>query len=144
MKTKVCSKCKAEKTVGEFYKYKSAKDGLQPSCKSCHNALMAKWRKNNPKKANANTYRWQKNNPEKVNAYVRKWQKNNPEKIRASRRNWRKNNPGKKRKQDIKIRLKRYHGLTEYQITPDLIEVKYLEGELKRKIKQKQKELCNQ
>ena len=35
---KVCSKCKIEKTVVEFYKNKSKKDGLQTICKECTRA----------------------------------------------------------------------------------------------------------
>ena len=33
--TKICSKCKEEKGLGEFYKNKSCKDGLQLHCKKC-------------------------------------------------------------------------------------------------------------
>ena len=32
---KVCVKCKQEKTLSEFNKHKSSKDGLQPWCKQC-------------------------------------------------------------------------------------------------------------
>ena len=34
---KICSKCKEEKSVTEFYRNKAAKDGLQYSCKGCSN-----------------------------------------------------------------------------------------------------------
>ena len=33
--TKICHKCKVEKPRNDFFKNKSAKDGLQSSCKSC-------------------------------------------------------------------------------------------------------------
>lgn len=36
METKKCSKCGRELTVENFYKKKSAKDGLQDYCKECH------------------------------------------------------------------------------------------------------------
>ena len=32
---KVCTKCKIEKELSEFYKDKSTKDGLTCKCKSC-------------------------------------------------------------------------------------------------------------
>ena len=32
---KTCTKCKVEKDLGEFYKHKGRKDGLQDECKSC-------------------------------------------------------------------------------------------------------------
>ncbi len=32
---KVCSKCKLEKPLGEFYKHCGHKDGLRSDCKSC-------------------------------------------------------------------------------------------------------------
>lgn len=35
MTTKVCSKCKVEKDVGEFYKNRARKDGRQAECVSC-------------------------------------------------------------------------------------------------------------
>ena len=34
---KVCSKCKIEKRLIEFYKDKCKKSGYYPSCKSCKN-----------------------------------------------------------------------------------------------------------
>lgn len=37
MDTKVCSKCKIEKPITEFYKNKLKSDGLQSECKECHN-----------------------------------------------------------------------------------------------------------
>lgn len=33
--TKICSKCKIEKDLSEFYKDKTRKDKLRPTCKSC-------------------------------------------------------------------------------------------------------------
>jgi hypothetical protein len=37
METKICSKCKEEKEVCEFYNKKSAYDGKRPECKLCSN-----------------------------------------------------------------------------------------------------------
>lgn len=37
MDTKVCSKCKVEKPLSEFYSDKRLKSGKASSCKSCQN-----------------------------------------------------------------------------------------------------------
>ena len=37
MKTKICTKCKIEKVIGNFSKLKKSQDGLQYSCKKCQN-----------------------------------------------------------------------------------------------------------
>lgn len=57
--TKICKKCKKEKSLSDFYKDSSKKDGLQNKCKECckkyyqshkkqHKKTMANWRKMNP------------------------------------------------------------------------------------------------
>lgn len=38
MKTRVCSKCGAEKSMTEFYRQASCRDGIRPECKACTNA----------------------------------------------------------------------------------------------------------
>lgn len=44
MKTKICSKCKIEKDITEFWKCKSNKDGLNYYCKKCHRKSAKEWR----------------------------------------------------------------------------------------------------
>ena len=39
METKVCSKCKLEKPLSEFYLHKEHKDGVMSMCKECFNKL---------------------------------------------------------------------------------------------------------
>lgn len=39
METKVCSKCKLEKPLSEFYPHKEHKDGVMSMCKECFNKL---------------------------------------------------------------------------------------------------------
>ena len=51
--TKVCSKCRRELPISEFYKNKSMKDGLHHECKKCSNKNNKKYAKtNNDKKIN--------------------------------------------------------------------------------------------
>jgi hypothetical protein len=51
-----------------------------------------KWRKENPKKAQACSRNWKVNNPEKVKESLRVWQANNREKCREYSQKWRANN----------------------------------------------------
>lgn len=48
MTTKLCSTCKCEKPLTEFYKNKSMKDGLANWCISCAKDHRRKWRKSSP------------------------------------------------------------------------------------------------
>ena len=43
MKTKICSRCKKEKSIKEFYLDKRKKDGLYPYCKLCHRDICNNW-----------------------------------------------------------------------------------------------------
>ena len=42
MTSKVCSKCKAEKALTEFYKRTTSKDGVQRQCKQCANTYFSR------------------------------------------------------------------------------------------------------
>ena len=46
METKICSKCKQEKSVGEFNKKLDTKDGLRSDCRECRK----QYRQENPEK----------------------------------------------------------------------------------------------
>jgi hypothetical protein len=48
MFTKICSKCKQEKDLSEFYHHKNSKDGLNWYCKQCMKESLAQ-RKNDEK-----------------------------------------------------------------------------------------------
>ena len=39
METKICPKCKIEKTKNDFYTSKSSKDGLRWQCKECEKKI---------------------------------------------------------------------------------------------------------
>ena len=43
METKICSKCKKNKTLSEFYKVKQKKDGYDSTCKKCRRAQHLKY-----------------------------------------------------------------------------------------------------
>lgn len=67
MKNKQCTKCKAVKSVSEFYyKNKQLKNGYRSWCKVCESAALAARRKANPEKAKAISQRYKKAHPERV------------------------------------------------------------------------------
>lgn len=40
--TKICTKCKTEKPIEDFYKDKASRNGRRPDCKKCKNSAMRK------------------------------------------------------------------------------------------------------
>lgn len=46
--TKLCPRCKQEKSIQEFYKNTSTKDGYHTYCKPCQKQHYRQWRLNNP------------------------------------------------------------------------------------------------
>ena len=87
--TKKCTKCKEEKSLSEFNKNKSKKDGLGSECRDCcreyHSKYQAdpnkrrkakqKWIKNNPKKSQESKAKYRKNNRKKCQEAVNKWRR---------------------------------------------------------------------
>ena len=51
MYTKQCKKCGTTKSISEFYKNRSSKDGLSAWCKICHNADVKRYEKTERGKA---------------------------------------------------------------------------------------------
>lgn len=62
MKTKVCSRCKEEKSLSKFYKDKSKKSGVVSWCKECRSKKHKEWRKNNPEKVKEINKRFREKN----------------------------------------------------------------------------------
>ena len=112
---KKCSKCKASKSIDDFYKNPQVgtKDGLHSWCKECCREL------------NRKTYRKRKKeNPEKLKEYANKWRANNIERARAL--------------QKKSYEKRRYETLCHYGGTPPKCaccgetEIKFLLREFKR------------
>lgn len=53
MASKRCSKCKAEKEIGKFYRNKSRPDGYAHECSDCTRQRLEVWRLANPMKASS-------------------------------------------------------------------------------------------
>lgn len=112
METKVCGKCKIEKSVDCFYKKKSAKDGHRGYCKECEKIIRdlyykehilnnseviekrkihnKKYRENNKEKESKRRKEWY-NSPEGI-AYKKKYKEENKEKIKETAKKYRENN----------------------------------------------------
>jgi 5-methylcytosine-specific restriction endonuclease McrA len=84
METKICSKCKEEKSIDNFYKRKASLDGLCPICKTC-DSIRSKIRYSNPKHRKDTIDRvkqYYKENSEVIMEYHREFYKDNREAIR--------------------------------------------------------------
>jgi hypothetical protein len=95
--TKVCSKCKVDKTFDSFGKKASEKYGLRGQCKICHNEESKAWCKANSEKLKAASKAWYKANSEKSKAASKAWYKANSEKSKAASKAWSRANPEKVR-----------------------------------------------
>lgn len=93
--TKICNKCKKEKSLDEFNKVKSGKDGLRSKCKDCDKAINAAWRKANPESGKATSVAWRKANPKKKKASGKKYRQDNPGLERTRKKKYRQDNPDK-------------------------------------------------
>lgn len=112
MSAKVCSRCKEEKSLGDFYKDARKKDGLYPHCKSCHNKLTTDYERRRyasdsefRQRKQAANQRWAAKNPDKVIAYrtneefkdhrreyMRDWRDEHEEHLRVYDRSYKQNN----------------------------------------------------
>ena len=91
--SKICSRCKSNKSRSEFNHNKSNKDGLQYYCKDCQ----AKSCKEYFKKESAKEIKrkWDKENVVNNRLARKKYRAANMTKVLEQQKNWRINNPGK-------------------------------------------------
>ena len=111
MQTKVCSKCKLEKDVCEFYKDSKKIGTYIAKCKLCLAEESKLYSKNNREKRNEIQKNWRKENKEKVKNYRKKYYDISPEKFILISRNYRLKNKDKIKNQNKKYYLKNlnYH-----------------------------------
>ena len=78
---KECTRCKIEKSLLDFGKRKTGKNGLQSICKVCMNAQTIAWQKENLDVRDRNAKKWRKENTEKKKVSDKKgrqkWERNN-------------------------------------------------------------------
>jgi hypothetical protein len=78
METKICSKCKIEKGLCEFYNNKTIKDGKRPACKKCTDTQNNEYVRKNKDKVNLIKKKYVDNNKEKVKQTKKEWFIKNP------------------------------------------------------------------
>ena len=135
--TKVCGKCKIEKTFDSFNCNTKMKSGLSSYCKICTKEKSARWYKENQERAKETSSVWYRVNKEIVRSQSSEWKKTNPENVKKHHSNYRLKHPEKIKAQGSKqieslqdryIRKKLKRGnLPEQLITdPEIIEIKRL------------------
>lgn len=80
---KKCSTCKETKSLAEFNKNISAKDGLHNQCRSCSRISKSAWKKRNRSKCNAQMRNAYAKDPIKNRARVKTYRQINPGIINA-------------------------------------------------------------
>ena len=100
---KICSACKQ---IGEFYKNKSTKDGLQSICKECKKQYRKdnveeirqydkEYRQANPERKTNAQRKYYLNNIEEIKQYNKQRYQDNIEEIRQDMKQYRQDNQGK-------------------------------------------------
>jgi len=92
---KQCAKCGEIKAVGEFYRHKRNKDGLQIWCKCCNIAYRKAYYQANPDKVKAGKKAYYQANPEKYKTYMKAWYQANMDKVKAGNKAYYQANPDK-------------------------------------------------
>ena len=95
MEKKICSKCKFEKDVCEFYTNPKNPSEYRAVCKICMKETQQNYSKNNRDKRNLIQKNWREKNNEKVKSYRKKYYDENPEKYKLISKTYRENNPEK-------------------------------------------------
>lgn len=99
---KVCTKCGEVKSIAEFSKRSSARDGLRTYCKVCERISFAQYCAANPEKEKTRKAKYRAVNSEKEKAYKIKWRAANPEKVKSAKAKSQAKNPEKSRMRNSK------------------------------------------
>ncbi len=88
IQTKICRKCKVEKSVECYNKHKNRKDGLQVYCKDCMIQIYKKWCQENLQKQRETFKRYYQKNLEKVRERHKRYYQKNLEKERERKKKY--------------------------------------------------------
>ena len=89
---KICCTCCKSKSIADFYKTTTTKDGYYRRCKSCHAVSVKEWQEKNKGKHLENCRKWQKENPDKQRIALKTWRDRNKERYRNNEYEWRAKN----------------------------------------------------
>ena len=92
-----CGKCHEIKKVSEFYKSKSAKDGVNTTCKECNDKRCAEYYKQNVDKIKEQQTEYRKQNADKIKEQQVEYYKQNVDKIKEQKAEYYKQNADKKK-----------------------------------------------
>lgn len=84
--TKACARCREEKSIDEFTRQASRRDGLNPYCRDCTSYYSKSYYEANKAKAYERTSAYARANPEKNRAKSAAWRSKNPEKVKARKK----------------------------------------------------------
>jgi hypothetical protein len=125
---KICSKCKSEKLITDFYKSNLPKHkGYRYECKECTKNNAKDYHKNNPEKVKAKDAKWRINNKEHRKAVKKAWDEKNKEYILAKRKEYYYNNI-----QAEKTFAKKYRSTEKYKEQKKTSNVKYRQKNLEK------------
>lgn len=110
METKVCSKCKTEKPLNEYYKNSSSPDGRRGSCITCKK----QWNKDNAKKINTNARKFYRENKELISSRVKDYYEKNKEQKLDYQKKYVSENEEKVKEKNKEYREKNKDKLKEY------------------------------
>ena len=79
MEVKQCCTCKEQKSISEFHKDKTKKDGYRSDCKKCVLKRQKQYSDSNRDKIRKKAQEWYENNKEKVSERSRGYRENNKE-----------------------------------------------------------------
>lgn len=87
METRICTKCRRELTIDQFY-IRSDDGELRKQCKKCCNANSQRWRENNKELNKKICKDYYEQNKERVKARTKAYYHNNKEKYKHIKRNY--------------------------------------------------------
>jgi len=105
-KSKICSKCKQEKSLCDFYKYAS-------QCKKCKKEYQAKHYQKNSEKVKERNAKYHRENPEKVKRWKAKYRRENPEKEKERAKKYHRENFEKIKERKAKYRRENLEKIKE-------------------------------
>jgi len=86
---KICCTCKTEKSLGEFTKDKTTKDGLRSRCRSCRKIEAIEYRERNLEKENKRSRLYYYKNREKQRIRSKRYREANRDRIALHRKEYR-------------------------------------------------------
>ncbi len=115
-KSKVCSKCKQEKSLCDFYKDATGKFGVKSQCKKCKKEYRAKYYQENLEKEKERHAKYRRENSEKIREFKAKYYQENSEKVKERVKKYQRENSEKIKESRAKYERERYKNDENFRI----------------------------